>query len=96
MVIATATAAPVKRTKRNIALNFQPGDEQAFLRAAIKGGRVLLTPVLANGTTLEPSTWVITRLSEKSNLRNNIFSRTAFRAGVLDSRVTTIRVVLNP
>ena len=93
---SNATAVPAKRTKRNIALDFQPGDEQAFLRAAIKGGRVLLTPVLANGTTLEPSSWRVKRLGEKSNLRGNIFSRTEFRAGVLDSRVTTIRATLLP
>ena len=49
MKISNATAAPAKRTKRTITLDFQLGDEQAFLRAAIKGGRVLLTPVLANG-----------------------------------------------
>ena len=96
MKISNATAAPAKRTKRTITLDFQLGDEQAFLRAAIKGGRVLLTPVLADGTTLEPSNWRVQRLGEKSNLRGNIFSRTEFRAGVLDSRVTTIRATLLP
>ena len=96
MQIAKATTTPAKRTKRTITLDFQPGDEQAFLRAAIKGRRVLLTPILANGTTLEPSGWRVKRLCEKSNLRGNIFSRTEFRAGVLDSRVTTIRATLLP
>ena len=93
---SNVTAVPAKRTRRNITLDFQPGDEQAFLRAAIKGGRVLLTPVLANGATLEPSSWRVKQLGEKSNLRGNIFSRTEFRAGVLDSRVTTIRATLLP
>ena len=94
MKISNANAVPTKRTKRNITLVFQPSDEPSFLRAAIKGGQAMLTPVLANGTTLESSSWQITKLGEKSNLRNNIFSRPEFRAGVLDNRVVAIRAEL--
>ncbi|MBO3272977.1 hypothetical protein [Hymenobacter defluvii] len=81
---------------RNIAFEFQPQDETVFQREAIRVGRVLLTPVLDNGTTLEPSTWRITRLQPASRLRGNILSRKEFRVGVLDDRVVAIRATLMP
>ncbi|GAB3840325.1 hypothetical protein [Hymenobacter jeollabukensis] len=83
-------------TNRGLILEFQPEDEQVFQREAIRRGRVLLTLVLANGTTLEPSTWRVRRLRPESHLRGNILSRQEFRVGVLDARVTTIRATLLP
>ena len=81
---------------RNLHLEFQPEDETIFQREAIRLGRVLLTPVLANGTTLEPSTWRVTRLQPESHLRGNILSRKEFRIGTLDDRVVAIRATLLP
>ena len=81
---------------RNITLEFTPADENAFQRAAIKGGRVLLTPVLENGQQLEPSQWRISRLRPESNLRGNILSRKEFRRGTLDERVLKIQATLLP
>ena len=94
--VSPSATLSAPNTKRGIVLEFEPGDEQLFQRSAIKGGRVLLTPVLANGSTLEPSSWRVKRLQESSNLRANILSRKEFRAGVLDSRVIAIRATPMP
>lgn len=83
-------------SSRNLLLEFHPEDETVFQREAIRVGRVLLTPVLANGTTLEPSTWRVTRLRPESHLRRNILSRQEFRIGTLDERVIIIRATLLP
>ena len=95
-LLSLPATMPAPGVKRGIVLEFESGDEYLFQRAAIKGGRVLLTPVLANGSTLEPSPWRVMRLRASSNLRANILSRKEFRVGVLDSRVTTIRATLLP
>jgi hypothetical protein len=92
----TTSPRSASAARRGLLLEFQPEDEQTFQREAIRCGRVLLTPVLANGTTLEPSTWRVRRLLPESHLRGNILSRAEFRAGVLDARVTTIRATLLP
>lgn len=81
---------------RNLTLEFHPTDETVFQREAIRVGRVLLTPVLANGSTLEPFVWRVRRLRLESHLRGNILSRKEFRIGTLDERVTTIRATLLP
>lgn len=94
MSTPTSQVTAPAHISRNITLEFTPADETAFLRAAIKGGRVLLTPVLANGQALEPSPWRVSRLRAKSNLRGNILSRKAFRRGTLDERVVKIQATL--
>lgn len=81
---------------RNISFEFTPADETVFLREAIRVGRVLLTPVLDNGNTLEPSIWHLSDMQPTSRLRGNILSRKEFRVGVLDQRVVTVRATLLP
>ena len=91
----SSTTAPIHRqSKRPFTLAFEPADEVVFQRGAIRRGQVVLTPVLANGTTLEPVQWRVRRLRPESSLRGNILSRKDFRAGVLDERVVIIRATL--